>query len=151
MIMKNNPVQILLLFAILSTLLGACGEKKDTSGTTDLQEKIPVMAMLDSTVYQFGEIEEGDIVEHAFRFKNGGRFPLIINNVTASCGCTVPEWPREPIAPDEESAIKVRFNSKGKPGQQVKTITVYANTEPAYSELRLQGTVAAAPDSLSKL
>ncbi len=147
--MKNKPVQILMFLIALGALLGACDEKKDKSSTTDLQEKIPVMAMLDSTIYQFGEIKEGDIVEHAFRFKNGGRFPLIINNVTASCGCTIPEWPREPIAPNEESEIKVRFNSKGKPGQQVKTITVYANTEPAYSELRLQGIVAAAPDSLA--
>ncbi|MPR35722.1 DUF1573 domain-containing protein [Cytophagaceae bacterium SJW1-29] len=133
----------------LGTLLGACGEKKDKNSTAGLQEKIPVLAMQDSTTYQFGEIKEGEIVEHAFKFKNGGQFPLIINNVTASCGCTIPEWPREPIAPNEEAAIMVRFNSKGKPGPQVKTITVYANTEPAYSELRLQGIVAAAPDTLS--
>ena len=147
--MKNMPFQTLMLLLTLGTLLGACGEKKDKNSMTEIQNKIPVMAMLDSTIYQFGEIQEGDIVEHAFKFKNGGQFPLIINNVTASCGCTIPEWPREPIAPNEESAIKVRFNSKGKPGPQVKTITVYANTDPAYSELRLQGIVAAAPDSLN--
>jgi len=147
--MKNKTAQTLLLLTTLVILLGACGDKKDKSGTDSLQGKIPVLAMLDSTTYQFGEIKEGAIVEHEFKFKNGGEFPLIINNVTASCGCTIPEWPRDPIAPNEESAIKVRFNSKGKPGQQVKTITVYANTEPAYSELRLQGIVAAAPDSLS--
>ncbi len=148
--MKNMPVKTLMLLMALGTLLlYACDDKNKKSSTSELQEKIPVMAMLDSTVYQFGEIKEGDIVEHAFRFKNGGQFPLIINNVTASCGCTIPEWPREPIAPNTESAIKVRFNSKGKPGQQVKTITVYANTEPAYSELRLQGIVAEATDTLS--
>lgn len=133
----------------VSLLVTACGEKKGKDGTADLQEKIPVLVLLDSATYQFGEIKEGDIVEHSFKFKNGGQFPLIINNVTASCGCTIPEWPREPIAPNQESSIEVRFNSKGKPGQQVKTITVYANTQPAYSELRLQGVVTAAPDSLA--
>lgn len=147
--MKNKTAQALLLIVALGVWLGACGEKKGKSGTASLQEKIPVLTMLDSTIYQFGEIKEGEIVEHSFKFRNGGEFPLIINNVTASCGCTIPEWPRDPIAPNEESAIRVRFNSKGKPGPQVKTITVYANTEPAYSELRLQGIVAAAPDTLA--
>lgn len=144
----KKPIQILLSVLTVSLLLIACGEKKGKDGTAHLQEKIPVLALLDSATYQFGEIKEGDIVQHSFKFKNGGQFPLIINNVTASCGCTIPEWPREPIAPNQESSIEVRFNSKGKPGQQVKTITVYANTQPAYSELRLQGVVAAAPDSL---
>ena len=147
--MIKKPIQILLSVLTAGLLLTACGEKKGKESTADLQEKIPVLALLDSATYQFGEVKEGDVVEHSFKFKNGGQFPLIINNVTASCGCTIPEWPREPIAPNKESAIKVHFNTKGKPGQQVKTITVYANTQPAYSELRLLGTVAAAaPDSL---
>ncbi len=122
-------------------LLSGCESADSKSSGDDLQSKIPVLAMIDSTTYQFGEIKEGDIVEHEFRFTNGGQFPLIINNVTASCGCTIPEWPREPIPPAGESSIKVRFNSKGKPGMQFKTITVYANTEPATSELRIQGQV----------
>lgn len=122
-------------------LLNACNNADSKTGAGDMQSKIPVLAMVDSTTYQFGSIKEGDIVEHEFRFTNGGQFPLIINNVTASCGCTIPEWPREPIPPKGESSIKVRFNSKGKPGMQFKTITVYANTEPATSELRIQGQV----------
>lgn len=145
--MKSKHVFAFLLFVSLGIFLAACsGKKGDGSSGDELKEKIPVMAMLDSTTYQFGTISEGDVVEHEFRFKNGGQFPLIISNVTASCGCTIPEWPRDPIAPQQESSIKVHFNSKGKPGPQVKTITVYANTQPAYSELRLQGIVTAAPD-----
>lgn len=131
-------------------LLNACNNAENKAdGKDDMQSKLPVMAMVDSTTYQFGSIKEGDIVEHEFRFTNGGQFPLIINNVTASCGCTIPEWPREPIPPAGESSIKVRFNSKGKPGMQFKTITVYANTEPATSELRIQGQVEEAADSTS--
>ena len=128
--------------------IAACGSKGSDS-QEGLRDKLPVMAMLDSTTHQFGVIAEGDVVEHSFRFKNDGEFPLIINNVTASCGCTIPEWPRDPIAPQEESSILVRFNSKGKPGPQVKTITVYANTDPAYSELRLQGIVESGLDTLN--
>ena len=145
--MIKKPIQILLSVLTAGLLLTACGEKEGKDKAADLHEKLPVLALLDSATHQFGAVKEGTVVEHSFKFKNGGQFPLIINNVTASCGCTIPEWPREPIAPNQESAIKVHFNTKGKPGQQVKTITVYANTQPAYSELRLQGTVAA--DTLS--
>lgn len=106
---------------------------------------MPVFALVDSASYDFGTIEEGAIVEHEFKFKNEGEYPLILNNISSSCGCTTPEWPKEPIGPDQTSSIKVRFDSKNKSGPQVKTITVYANTEPAYSELRLKGIVNAAP------
>lgn len=125
----------------------SCGGSDSKGGSNELRDKMPVLALQDSAAYNFGTIKEGDVVERKFRFRNEGEFPLIINNVTASCGCTIPEWPREPIAPQQESSILVRFNSKGKPGPQVKTVTVYANTEPAISELRLQGIVESVPDS----
>ncbi len=151
--MKNNSISLFLCSLAMVALLCACGAKSSETekDENELKSKIPVMALLSDSTYQFGNINEGDIVEHDFKFKNAGQFPLIINNVTASCGCTIPEWPREPISPGSESSIKVRFNTKGKPGPQVKTITVFANTEPAYSELRLQGMVAEAPDSTSSI
>jgi hypothetical protein len=149
--MENTQKWIALLALGLGLCLTSCGDKSGKKGAGGLQDKLPVMTLLDSATYQFGAVQEGDVVEHTFRFRNDGEFPLIINNVSASCGCTIPEWPRDPIAPEEESSILVRFNSKGKPGTQVKTITVYANTEPAYSELRLQGIVNAAPDSTSAM
>ncbi len=151
--MKNNSILTLLFSLAIIALLAACGAKSNEadSGEDNLKSKIPVITMLSDSTYQFGNITEGDIVEHEFKFKNGGQFPLIINNVTASCGCTIPEWPREPISPGAESSIQVRFNSKGKVGPQVKTITVFANTEPAYSELRIQGMVTESPDSTSSI
>ncbi|WP_373511934.1 DUF1573 domain-containing protein [Persicitalea sp.] len=151
--MKINPLVKLFCFLSVTAFLAACGAKSGEAekGSDDLNSKIPVITLLSDSTYQFGNINEGDIVEHDFKFKNDGQFPLIINNVTASCGCTIPEWPREPIPPGAESSIQVRFNSKGKPGPQVKTITVYANTEPAYSELRIQGMVAEAADSTSSI
>ena len=106
---------------------------------------MPVLTLLDSASFDFGTIKEGEIVEHTFNFQNDGPYPLILNNITSSCGCTTPEWPKEPISPNAKASIKVRFDSKNKSGPQVKTITVYANTEPAYSELRLRGIVTALP------
>ncbi len=135
----------LLFFGALA-VLAACNksghQKSEGSG---IESKFPVMAMLDSATYDFGTIQEGDVVEHTFNFKNDGELPLIINNITSSCGCTTPEWPREPIDPAQTSSIKVRFDSKNKSGPQVKTITVYANTDPAYSEIKLRGIVNTEP------
>ncbi|WP_347159979.1 DUF1573 domain-containing protein [Pontibacter chitinilyticus] len=100
----------------------------------------PVIAF-DEQVYDFGTIKQGQVVEHTFSFTNTGKSPLIIENASASCGCTVPEPPTEPIAPGEKSAIKVKFNSTGKMGQQMPTVTVRANTEPNLTKISMQGTV----------
>jgi len=72
--------------------------------------------------FDFGTLEEGEKVEHVFKFENTSTNPLTISNARGSCGCTVPEWPREPIAPGESGEIKVKFDSKGKKGSQSKTV-----------------------------
>tara|TARA_B100001245_G_scaffold217558_1_gene186125 strand:- start:477 stop:1001 length:525 start_codon:yes stop_codon:yes gene_type:complete len=94
--------------------------------------------------HDFGSIKEGDVVEHTFKFKNTGDAPLIISSATASCGCTVPDWPKEPIPVGEEGEIQVRFNSAKKPGVQNKTITITANTYPKINRLRIKANVAKA-------
>jgi len=91
--------------------------------------------------HDFGTIKEGEIVEHMFKFKNTGDAPLIISSATASCGCTVPVWPKEPIAVGEEAEIQVRFNSKGKPGIQNKTVTITANTYPKINRVKIKANV----------
>ncbi len=93
-------------------------------------------------VFDFGDIEEGESVEHLFKFKNTGENPLVISNAKGSCGCTVPEWPRSPIAPGGKGEIKVIFNSKGKTGSQNKTVTIMANTLPNETLIRIVGKVA---------
>ncbi len=107
-------------------------EDTETKVTADAVDNAgtPVFAF-DEEKYDFGTINEGDIVEHEFTFTNTGDAPLIITSATGSCGCTVPEKPNEPIAPGESSKIKVSFNSTGKPGNQQKTVTINANTVPA--------------------
>jgi hypothetical protein len=91
--------------------------------------------------FDFGTINEGEVVQHMYKFKNTGNAPLIISKATASCGCTVPSPPKEPILPGQTSQIQVRFDSRNKPNQQVKTITVEANTDPAITKLQLHGFV----------
>ena len=77
--------------------------------------------------FDFGEIIQGDRVEHVFEFTNTGDSPIIISNVKTTCGCTASSWPREPIAIGESSKIKVNFNSSGKIGHQNKVITIMSN------------------------
>ena len=92
--------------------------------------------------HHFGDITEGEKVETRFEFTNTGKEPLIISNAKGSCGCTVPKWPKEPIAPGETGELLVSFDSKGKPGSQTKTVTVTANTEPAVTRLTIKAEVA---------
>lgn len=79
------------------------------------------------TSHDFGDIVQGDRVEYIFQFENTGTEPLILSDVRTTCGCTAPEWPREPVAPGENAELKVMFNSTGKIGVQNKVITVMSN------------------------
>lgn len=91
--------------------------------------------------HDFGSIEEGTVAKHDFMFKNTGNAPLIITNAQGSCGCTVPDWPREPIAPGESGKIHVEFNSQGRQGNQQKQVTLSANTEPNTYVLKISAQV----------
>ncbi|MEO6301696.1 MAG: DUF1573 domain-containing protein [Bacteroidia bacterium] len=88
--------------------------------------------------FDFGKITQGEIVSHAFIFKNTGKSNLIISGASGSCGCTVPEWPKEPIKAGAENKINVVFSSEGKKGLQDKTITIITNCEPSTRILRIK-------------
>lgn len=92
-------------------------------------------------LHDFGTIKDGDVVEHVFSFVNTGEAPLIISDAKGSCGCTVPDWPREPIPVGGTGELKVKFNSKNKPGIQNKTVTITANTWPTTQRLRIKANV----------
>lgn len=76
----------------------------------------------------FGDIKQGEVVKHVFNFKNEGNEPLILSNVSTTCGCTASNWPKEPIAPGKTASIEATFNSAGKAGQQNKVLTVFSNS-----------------------
>lgn len=95
--------------------------------------------------FDFGNINEGDVVEHTFAFTNNGQAPLIISNAAGSCGCTIPDWPKEPIPVGGTGEILVQFNSANKPGVQNKTVTITANTYPKITKLNIKALVAAKP------
>lgn len=91
--------------------------------------------------FDFGEVKEGDIVTHSFKFTNTGKVPLTIMNARSTCGCTVPEWPEEPIPPGGTGEIIAKFNTDMKKQQQKKVITVTANTYPNETKIMLKGMV----------
>ena len=91
--------------------------------------------------FDWGKIKEGDKMTHIFKFKNTGDNDLVITDAHGSCGCTVPEWPKEPIKPGKGGDMKVVFNSEHKSGAQSKTVTITANTEPANVVLMIKGIV----------
>jgi len=95
----------------------------------------------ENETFDFGAIAEGTMVDHVFTFTNVGEAPLIIQSATASCGCTVPSYSREPVPVGGTGQIAVQFNSKNKKGNQAPTVTVTANTYPKVTKLRLKGTV----------
>lgn len=80
--------------------------------------------------HNFGRMKEGEQREYDFEFTNTGKEDLIIEDCKGSCGCTVPEWPKDPIKPGQSAAIKVKFDSTKKEKDQEKSVTILANTEP---------------------
>ncbi len=108
-------------------------ESADGKSNSDLAE-----IKFEEDVFDFGKITQGEIVSHAFAFKNIGKSNLIISGASGSCGCTVPEWPKEPIKSGDENKINVVFNSEGKSGLQEKTITIVTNCEPATRILKIK-------------
>ena len=95
----------------------------------------------DQVVHDFGDMKQGDRAEYSFKFTNTGKEPLIIEDAKGSCGCTVPVWPKEPIAPGKTDEVRVSFNSAGKNGAQSKTVTLTANTEPIQTLITIKANV----------
>ena len=102
----------------------------------------PTTSMVfDTYEHDFGTLDEGDAVTHVFSFTNTGSEPLLLEKCKGSCGCTVPQCPKTPIAPGAQGEIEVKFNSKGKKNNQTKTVTINANTDPAQTILKINAFV----------
>ena len=146
----------LLYIVAFSTLLFACENDEESQITSDLinnpitaadsaavdQDNLPFFEF-EEEVKDFGKITQGESVKTIFKFRNVGKTNLIISSAQGSCGCTVPQWPKEPIKPGEKGEIEVVFNSEGKSGLQNKTITLVANTIPNTKVIALKGEILA--------
>lgn len=157
---SRKEMKKLLFSAALVAMIGlvSCGEQKatteegaadvtateggETAITPDNVEALTSIVFEEES-FDFGTITQGEKVEHTFKFTNTGSNDLVIVSAKGSCGCTIPKWPKEPIKPGQTGDMYVIFNSDGKSGKQHKKVSVIANTEPATSEVALQGDVIA--------
>jgi len=146
------------IFLAFSVLLFSCGEKKTNKASTNL---VKIDATADSSssnkksgeakiqfeklLHDFGYITQGEVVEYEFIFTNTGDADLLVASATASCGCTIPDYPKEPIAPGKQGKIKVKFNSELRMDKFLKEIYVTANTEPLVTTLSITGVIKAKP------
>ena len=101
----------------------------------------PTVVAFEEMEYDFGSIEQNTTNPHVFTFTNTGDEPLIISDAKGSCGCTVPDYPREPVMPGEKGEIKVVYSPGKQKNLQTKTVTITANTEPATTVLRIKANV----------
>lgn len=97
-------------------------------------------------VHDFGNVKEGTQAEYTFKFTNIGKEPLVITNVQASCGCTTPKWTKEPVKPGETGQVTAIYNSKGRPGNFNKAVTITSNAKTAQKVLFIKGNVEASAD-----
>lgn len=142
------------IFAIVAISFSACknANTKQAEGTHTVVDNTGKTAasvapedapkiVFERDVYDFGKIVTGEKVQHDFKFKNEGKSPLIISDATATCGCTVPEIPKEPILPGAEATLKVVFDSTNKTGLQDKVITITSNAVPTQTTVHIIGDV----------
>ena len=101
---------------------------------------LPILKLTESE-FDFGVIEEGEVLKHDFEVRNTGTAPLMILQATSSCGCTIPKFPTEPIEPGESDMITIKFNSHHKEGYQNKQVTIFANTIPNQTIIRIKAKV----------
>jgi len=113
-----------------------------TAGIASAQKKEASLAVVGDATYDFGNIKEADgPVTYIFNIKNEGEVPLVVTKVVASCGCTTPDWTKEPIAQGKTGEIKVTFDPTGRPNAFTKTISVYSNGKIGSFILTIKGNV----------
>jgi len=138
----------ILSLAIISCKDNAASKIKSTNLET-AKERDAIISLgsaiieFDKTEFDFGTINEGDVIDGNFKITNKGKVDLMILSAKASCGCTVPEWPKEAIKPGESADLKFVFNSRGKVGNNNKSITLKTNTAKGTEVIRVKGNVLA--------
>lgn len=146
------------VLAIAAMMIASCKKAETTPSTVVQQEgpypppktapvaeperKGPFAEMtFDKTVHDFGKVNQGDKVTYSFNFENTGEVDLVITEAKGTCGCTVPDYPKDPIKPGQRGKIKVEYNSAGKKGNQTKSVNITANTKKGREKLQIKATV----------
>ncbi len=129
---------IIILSAVLFFVVGC---KNSNNNSTKINSKDSTKIEFTETRFEFGDIVQGERIQHTFKFKNVGDKPLVISEVHSSCGCTIADYSDKPLSPGSEGYIKVSFNSAGKQGNQYKTVTIISNTKPGKNILVIRGNV----------
>jgi hypothetical protein len=136
----------------LSGILYSCGGQTDGKLPTDLinnpmsasdqksENTLPEITF-EKTTHDYGRLIQGEKVSYSFKYTNTGTADLLISNVTAGCGCTVPRFTRDPIKPGENGTINVIFDSHGRRGFQNKSVTVISNTIPNTTALNVKAII----------
>lgn len=137
--------------ALPMLLLTSCRTKQDSD--TDIirnpqsaqgyddKEAMPVITF-DSDLHDFGRLSAGESVSYSFHFRNTGKSDLVISGASATCGCTVADYPKQRIAPGGEGYVTVTFKSAGKSGQQFQEVTVVTNAQPSIAKLKIMAQVS---------
>lgn len=148
--MKKIVLMAAIAVASVGVTLAQDSKVQATTKSADTKTSGGAEMKFEKDEFNFGTIKQGDKVEYAFEFVNTGKEPLIITEAHGSCGCTVPEWPKEPLKKGEKGVIKITFNSAGKMGLQDKTVTITSNAADSPKILHVKGNIeqaAASPDA----
>ncbi len=144
----GNRRKTIILIALSMLMLTGCKGKTIQDADVDLirnprsaqgydeSEKMPVLTF-DSDLHDFGRLSAGENISYSFHFRNTGTADLIISNTSATCGCTVADYPKGRIAPGGEGYVTVTFKSAGKAGQQYQEVTIVSNAQPATCRLKI--------------
>ena len=145
--MKSSYYLFFLIVLFASIDCSAQGDfRKDVAYIINEQGQMvetyrPVLAFLPSSSYDFGTVEEGEIVEHEFTIINTGKMPLTINDVRGTCHCTAADWTKSPILPNQKGSIKLVFDTKSKSGKVASSVNIYSNGFYPEEQAFVRGTV----------
>ena len=135
----------LIYIAAIALMVAACqsapSNSQQSTDTAAADSTKKGNFLFDTTVYNFGTILEGEQISTEFKYTNTGEADIIISKIETSCGCTVPEYDKEPVKPGNRGSIRVRFDSNGKSGTQYKTIRIFSNSENDIFDLVITGEV----------
>lgn len=139
-----NILRVFFVSAALATLV-SCGNSgnKDAQSTDTLTNDVAKGGKVEfaESAFDFGQVKEGEVVEHAYSYTNTGTAPVILSQVSASCGCTTPSYTQTPVLPGESGEIKVSFDSNGQVGKQQKIVTIVSNADNRVTTVQLKGEV----------